>query len=130
MSYLYGDSTPSPLKVNFLELLRRALDFSVHVLLSAERLKKDEAQLKELQRAADSTMVRLEALSEVSKHSVDGYTKDLTDEEVKKCGQRIARSIDDCVKHQVEEIERNLESERAAAEQRSREEHLSCQEAL
>jgi hypothetical protein len=130
MSYLYGDSSPSPLKVNFLELLRRALDFSVHVLLSAERQKKDEARLRELERAADSTLVRLEALSEVSKHAVEGYTKDLTDEHVKTCGGRIIRSIDDCVRRETDEIQQHLEHERAMVDQRSREEHASCQDAL
>src|SRR5687768_4714043 len=32
MSYLFGDSTPSPLQINFIEFLRLAMGFSVHVL--------------------------------------------------------------------------------------------------
>ena len=34
MSYLYGDSSPSPLESNFIDFLRMAMDFCVHVVLS------------------------------------------------------------------------------------------------
>ena len=39
MSYLYGDSTPSTLQINFIEFLRDALEFSVQVLTADARIR-------------------------------------------------------------------------------------------
>ena len=37
MPYLYGDSTPSTLEINYIDFLRDALDFAAQVLLADER---------------------------------------------------------------------------------------------
>ena len=62
MSYLYGDSTPSPLKSNFIEFLGEALDFSVHTLQSANRLQLLAKRIVATKEEADAEITRLEAL--------------------------------------------------------------------
>jgi hypothetical protein len=56
-SFLYGDSTPSPLKIDFIAFLRDAIDFSVEALLCDSRLA-DAAQ--GVARLAESTEREIE----------------------------------------------------------------------
>ena len=62
MSYLYGDSTPSPLKSNFIEFLGEALDFSVQILQSANRLQILAKRIGATKDDVDAEITRLEAL--------------------------------------------------------------------
>ena len=52
MTYLYGDSTPSTLRRNFLEFLRDALDFCVYVLQADARIQLGRARIDALRRQA------------------------------------------------------------------------------
>jgi hypothetical protein len=61
MNYLYGDSTPSPLKSNFLEFLRDALDFMVFAVQADERVKQTREHISTLRTEADEEMARLDA---------------------------------------------------------------------
>ena len=62
MSYLFGDSTPSPFEINFIDFLRLALGFSVHVLGVEERVVTERARRGQLEQDADSDRHRLELL--------------------------------------------------------------------
>src|SRR5207248_2719364 len=53
MNYLYGDSTPSPLKSNFLEFLRDDIDFGVFALLADDRIRLGREQVESLRQKAD-----------------------------------------------------------------------------
>ena len=61
MTYLFGDSTPSPLTSNFLEFFRDAVDFSVFALQTDERIKQGRERARALRREADAEMERLGA---------------------------------------------------------------------
>src|SRR5688572_859399 len=67
MHYLYGDSTPSPLKSNFLEFLRDAIDFCVVALKTDDHIADGRARAVRLKEAADAELERLEAF-------IDGVT--------------------------------------------------------
>ena len=51
MSYLYGDSTPSTLEVNYIEFLRDAVDCCVQVLLADQRIAEGKARTRALEQA-------------------------------------------------------------------------------
>jgi hypothetical protein len=62
MNYLFGDSTPSPFRVNHIELLRLALDFSVHVLEAEGRISQHRSQRAALEQSASSDDRQLQDL--------------------------------------------------------------------
>ncbi len=59
MPFLYGDSTPSTLEINYIDFLRDALDFSVQELGADERQRGNSARADELRRAAEIEVARL-----------------------------------------------------------------------
>jgi len=62
MSYLFGDSTPSPFRINFVEFLRLALGFSVHVLQVEERVVATEERRKRIERDTETDRQHLDQL--------------------------------------------------------------------
>ena len=65
MTYLFGDSSPSSLEVDYIEFLREALDFSVSVLAAHERMVQGAARAVEVSAKATSRSQRLESLGAV-----------------------------------------------------------------
>ncbi len=62
MAYLYGDSSASKLEVNYIQLLRDAVDFSVDVLLAIHRIRRWEQSKRERKQAAEAEVERLAVL--------------------------------------------------------------------
>jgi hypothetical protein len=62
VSYLYGDATPSPLTVNFIDLLREVLDYAVKVMAADRRIRELRQQGMEFERATAYEMERLDQL--------------------------------------------------------------------
>ena len=54
MSYLFGDSTPSPLEINFVDFLGDCLDFSAQLLSSTESMRREGEKGDALKRAAQA----------------------------------------------------------------------------
>src|SRR5262245_12911899 len=71
MEYLYGDSTPSPLKANFLEFIRDALDFCVFVLVADERIKEARAKGGAASDAAEVEKRRLERFASALARAIE-----------------------------------------------------------
>ncbi len=59
MPYLYGDSSASELEVNYIQLLRDAVDFSVDVLLAIHRIRRWEQSKRERRQQAENELERL-----------------------------------------------------------------------
>jgi hypothetical protein len=130
MSYFYGDSSPSPLKTNFLELLRYGLEFSVHVLLSTERRKREDERIEELEREAERTKVRFEALGESANQAIEKYSSSTDDSRVHECARRIGRSVAQNLARSNEELAEMLATERGHRDEHARQERVGCLEAL
>ena len=62
MSYLFGDSTPSPFRINFVEFLRLAMGFSVHVLRVEERVVAAQERRKQVEKDTESDRRHLDHL--------------------------------------------------------------------
>ena len=62
MSYLFGDSTPSPFRINFIEFLRLAVGFSVHALRVEHRVLLEQTRRIALEEENDADGQRLERL--------------------------------------------------------------------
>ena len=62
MSYLFGDSTSSPFHINFVEFLRLAMGFSVHVLRVEERVVAAEQRRKQIEQDTETDRRHLDQL--------------------------------------------------------------------
>jgi hypothetical protein len=62
MSYLFGDSAPSPFRINFIEFLRMAMDFSVHVLRVEGRVVDERTKRAKLEKDVETDRRRLQQL--------------------------------------------------------------------
>jgi hypothetical protein len=62
MSYLFGDSTTSPFRINYIEFLRLAIGFSVHVLRVERRVLTERSRRSSLEVGVETDRRRLQQL--------------------------------------------------------------------
>jgi hypothetical protein len=117
MSYLYGDSSPSPLKTNVLEFLRATLEFSAHVLLSEERIKAGRARIGDCERETAENEKMLGALGDITKAAVHGAPQGVATSPTGRCASTIEKSIDHAVRSHTDQIHAALNAEKAKQEE-------------
>ena len=93
MNYLYGDSTASTLKENFLEFLRDTIDFCVLVLQADARIKQGRAQIRVLGDQADSESERLDRFVMSVSRAVQSGDKGGPESPTAQCGSRLGTMI-------------------------------------
>ena len=130
MSYLYGDSTPSPLEFNFIEFLRDALDFSVQVLQATERMQKNTQSGNQLRRNADAEVERLEKLGGVVTLAAEGVPSGEPDGATARCAASIVKSAGELVRTEVANVRTALGAEQSRLEGASARERETCVRAL
>lgn len=121
MNYLYGDSTTSTLKSNFLEFLRDAIDFAVFVLQADTRMKEGRVRVRVLGEESDAESGRLERfITSVSRAVQDGE-KGAPGSPTALCGDRLASLIVDAhrasidgIRHDLSEAIARIEADEAA----------------
>ncbi|MBX3203513.1 MAG: hypothetical protein KF764_00530 [Labilithrix sp.] len=108
MNYLYGDSTTSTLKSNFLEFLRDAIDFAVFVLQADARMKEGRVQIRVLGAESDAESGRLERFITSVSRAVHNGEKGEPDSPTAQCGARLASLIVDAHRASIDGIRHNL----------------------
>ena len=98
MSYLYGDSTPSKLEVNYIEFLRDAVEFCVQVLLADQRVAQGRTQTRTLEHATVAEVERLQKLGPLVAKAFEGTPLGAADSATARCAAAIARSANDLVR--------------------------------
>jgi len=93
MNYLYGDSTTSQLKSNFLEFLRDALDFCVFVLQADAKMKAGRVQIRVYGEEADAESQRLERFVNAVQGTVITAQKGEPSSPTARCGERLTQLI-------------------------------------
>jgi hypothetical protein len=101
MSYLYGDSTPSNLEVNYIELVRDSIEFCVQLLLADHRILQGQGQLRERQSAAAAEIERLERLQAAVASAVAHIPAGLPDSPTARCASAITRSAAELARAEV-----------------------------
>lgn len=110
MKYLFGDSTPSPLDHNFIELLRDALDFSVNVALADEHVAGLRARGERESRAGDEEIRRLRAMEAAIVHCIEGTPKGMTSSATALGANAILDSTSDTIRAQESSVHRGVAS--------------------
>ena len=130
MSYLYGDSTPSRLESNFIQFLSDAMDVSVHLLLSGERMRHCGERISALRDGAEQEIRLLEGLSESVKEVVEGAPKGDPASPTAVCAGTIALHVAELVQKQIAEVQAALAINVAAVEAEDGIERLGCLKSL
>src|SRR5688572_30577380 len=108
MTYLYGDSTPSPLKENFIDLLRRALDLSVELVRAEHRLAAEEEQRRQVKWQAEADLVALHRLEEVVARTAREAAPAFLATPAARCAETIADAARDAVQQEIGKVEQAM----------------------
>jgi hypothetical protein len=133
MSYLYGDSTPSTLEINFIDFLRDAVDFCVQVLAADERIAEGKMRTRAQEMASTAEIAKLERIGALIPKAVENAPVGESESVAARCVAAIVRSSDELVRAAKSEVGAAFDAEtkkRDEAEARDREVCLKALEAL
>jgi hypothetical protein len=97
MSYLYGDSTPTTLEVNFIEFLRDAVDCCVQVLLADQRIAEGATRVRALDASVTAEIARLQKVGALVPKAFEGTPLGEAASPTARCVAEIVRSAADIV---------------------------------
>jgi hypothetical protein len=130
MSYLFGDSTPSPLDINFIDFLRDGLEFCVEVAASTDELQRETERGEGLRQAARSEIDRLEKLGLGVELAVQSFSPLDGDGPLVRCAVAVIQSTNDLVKNEMRAVNAALQSEEAKVEAARASKRDKCLKAL
>jgi hypothetical protein len=116
MSYLFGDSSPSPFRINFIEFLRLAMGFSVHVLRVEHQVLLEQTRRIQLEDEMEADQHRLEQLLDRLTKTVDDGSQDAAPRVVD-CAARIKGTAREVVASGISALSEALAEDRAEIEQ-------------
>jgi hypothetical protein len=130
MYFLYGDSTASPLKSNFLEFLRDSIDFAVFVLEADERIKRGKARIEKLSDETEAELARLETFIRGVMRTIEESEKGSPESATSQCAARLTGLVLETQRATVAAAQSRLADDiaRVNAEEASTRE--KCHEAL
>jgi hypothetical protein len=128
--YLYGDSTPAPLKTDFIAYLRDLIDFTVQALLSDGRAAEATRSAAMLQEATERGIVSVEALAADVSGVVDLSERADLDPFVGRCAAKIRSVAWDAVRAEAAAARAAAEDEVARAAQAAMRARSDCERAL
>lgn len=109
MQYLYGDSSPSPITVDYIGFLRAAIDAMVELMLAEQRIEETAAAAERLEEKAAG---RLEAIGEVGqavRAALEVWCRDPEDSPASRCANAIERSATAEVRAHSQAVTEELE---------------------
>src|SRR5687768_1305451 len=107
VAYLYGDSTESPLEINYIEFLRDALDFAVEILVADHRIQALQDECEERKRAAEVELGHLRQLSDRMMQALDAPPGGPSSAAFR-CAMMVRQSSDDAIKRTIGQIKQGL----------------------
>jgi hypothetical protein len=130
MSYLFGDSTPSKLEINYIEFLRDAVEFSVQVLLADQRIAAGRTHTRSLEHATAAEVERLQKLGPLVAKAFEGTPLGAADSATARCVAAISRSANDLVRAEAVRMRDALDAEIAKRDAQAAQEREGCVKAL
>ena len=107
VAYLYGDSTESPLEINYIEFLRDALDFAVEILVADHRIHSLQEDCEERKRSAEVELGQLRQLSDRVSQALDAPPGGPSSSAFR-CAMMVRQSSDDAIKRTIGQIKQAL----------------------
>jgi hypothetical protein len=112
VAYLYGDSTESPLEINYIEFLRAALDFSVEILVSDYRVQSLQDGCEDHKRDAEAELQQLRMLSD-RVNQVMAEPFGTPQSPAQRCAGQIRQAAEDAIMRMAGQIKQNLSDQLA-----------------
>jgi hypothetical protein len=129
-AYLFGDSSPSDLKIDYIEFLRDALDFSAQVLAADEAMRVGAARADVARRDGDAEAARLEALGAAQARAVEAFDAGLPDSPTSDCAKVLVRAGAEAVRAAVERVRSAVTADVGRIDEESRRAGERCSAAL
>jgi hypothetical protein len=130
MTFLYGDSSPSVLQVNFIEFLRDALDCSVQLLLADGRMTEGRGAGRAREAEADKSIDSVQQLAAAVAVTFKTLASASPDSPRGRCMAAILDSVDSLVKAEVANVRTGLAGAISQLEAQAARERQACTEAL
>jgi len=130
MSYLYGDSTPSKLEINYIDFLRDAVEFCVQVMLADQRITQGKAHARTLEIATAAEFERLQKLGGIVTKAFEGTPLGAADSATARCAAAIVRSATELVRQEAVAMRTALDGEIAKRDAQSTQERDGIAKAL
>ena len=130
MTYLYGDSTPSTLEVNFIEFLSDAVEYCVQVLLADQSIVQGQARTRSLDHVGAAEVERLQRVGALVSKAFEGVPLGEEDSAAARCVAAIVRSASDLVRAETAEVLSALDAEINKRDAQAAREREGCVKAL
>ena len=130
MTFLYGDSSPSVLQVNFIEFLRDALDCSVQILLAEGRMVEGHSAGRAREAVAGTEIESIQQLQAAVAGTFKNMAGGGADSGRVRCMAAILDSVDSLVKAEVANARAGLTAAISQLEAQAARERQACMEAL
>jgi hypothetical protein len=130
MSYLFGDSTPSPWESNFIEVLKDGIDFCVLLLAADQRLEMGRGRALAVERTANAETEKLEELLGAVTLAIEGNPATGTETAAGRCSAAILARASDLVKAELASVRQTMKSELGKVEADATKERQGCVRAL
>jgi hypothetical protein len=117
IEYLYGDSTPSSLKSDFIAFLRDALDFAVEVLLRDGQIDDASQRVARLSEATEKEIAIAETLIEEVSRALAPAVVGASDSLSFRCAARIRQGVKELVHTEADMARALVATEKARAGQ-------------
>ena len=128
--YLYGDSTPSPLRSNYLFFVRDAMELCVHLLLSQERITILRNDLRTTEQQAEAERSRLAGLEMLVMDAAEAANTAGSDSLSMLGVTRVRGAAKQAIGATVADLEARLAADRATAAAKDRAERDGCLDAF
>ncbi|HTB61192.1 MAG TPA: hypothetical protein VLC06_25165 [Polyangia bacterium] len=110
MSYLYGDSTPSKLEVNYIEFLRDAVECCARVLLADQHIAEGAARTRALEAETAAEIARLQKVGALVPKAFEGTPVGDAASATARCVAAVVRSAADIVRAAAAEANASFEA--------------------
>ena len=133
MTYLYGDSSPSTIEINYIDFLGRILDFSVEMLIAEGRVSAAHERRRDLERAVMVEIDLLEELGVDVHRLLEPLEPGSSQKPTSRCARAIERAVIEAISEETSSVRGDLASDvdRIQAEVRwEREAYIKSLESL
>jgi hypothetical protein len=130
MSYLFGDSTPSTLEINYIGFLRDAVDFCVQVLLADQRIAEGRAEVEARRRTTSAEIEQIHKAGALVPKAFEGASLGAPESPAARCAVAIIRAAEDLAGAKAAEVRASLDAEVSKREAEAEQERDACAEAL
>jgi len=130
MSYLFGDSTPSTLEIDYIQFLRDAFDCCLDILRADERIAQGKVQLEALEKAAAVNLEHVQKVAALVPKAFDGAPLGEPESPAARCASAILRSAAALAAATVADVKGSVEVAASKGAADAAEERRACAEAL